>query len=601
MLSTRRLSAGLSEQTRKSIVVTKGCPQGSVISPLLWILVIDGLLARHGLYTQCYADDLTVLVRGKFISTLCEKQQSALKIVEDWCKQSGLSVNPEKIKLILFTSKRPRDGLFNPTLTGKEVKFVSEAKHLGVTIDEKLTWQPHVELKIQKAINSFWAVKAAIGRTWGLSPKVLLWLYKAVIMPSFSYGSVIWWKASQQRTIKQKLDKLQRLACVAITGAFRTTPTRAMEALIDLPPLHISIQAEAMRAAHRLYQGELWGPSEEGHATIWSQMEQTPIFLMRSDRMVIQYDLDKSFKTQIPAREAWEDPQSRAELLQGQVWYTDGSLMEGVSGAGVFCESSGKKRTFPLGMFASIFQSEIFAILQAADLSSEEAVQGQKITICSDSQAAIKALASHTTKSHLVWECKKALNTLARQTEVEIIWVPGHNGVEGNETADELAREGANCTFTGSEPCIGCAPDLPKREIKSWSITNARRVWSTLTHCEHARQLAEGYSSSKAHNLLNMSKTKIRIITGVLTGHFLFNKHLKRIGIRDDPDCSFCGEEEDTGIHFMCRCPFFQRERMRIFDSMVIESNAVKLTNPNKLWDFISASKRFGDYIRMTG
>lgn len=70
----------------------------------------------------------------------------------------------------------------------------------------------------------------------------------------------------EQAATKRRFDSLQRLACMAITGAFKTTPTRALEALIDLPPFFINIKAEAMRAAYRLHQGGLWCDAEGGGA-----------------------------------------------------------------------------------------------------------------------------------------------------------------------------------------------------------------------------------------------------------------------------------------------------------------------------------------------
>jgi len=48
------------------------------------------------------------------------------------------------------------------------------------------------------------------------------------------------------------LEKVQRLVCVCITGAMKTTPTRALEQLCGLGPLHLFIPKEAARAAHRL-------------------------------------------------------------------------------------------------------------------------------------------------------------------------------------------------------------------------------------------------------------------------------------------------------------------------------------------------------------
>jgi len=57
----------------RSVGVSRGCPQGGVLSPLLWCLVVNELLARlseGGVYTQGYADDICLLAVGKFPSTV---------------------------------------------------------------------------------------------------------------------------------------------------------------------------------------------------------------------------------------------------------------------------------------------------------------------------------------------------------------------------------------------------------------------------------------------------------------------------------------------------------------------------------------------------
>jgi len=57
---------------------------------------------------------------------------------------------------------------------------------------------------------------------------------------------------------KNKLSKVQRLACLGIMEAFRTTPTGAMEALVGLPPLDMVIQGEARSEAHCLWSLRGW-------------------------------------------------------------------------------------------------------------------------------------------------------------------------------------------------------------------------------------------------------------------------------------------------------------------------------------------------------
>ncbi|GJQ77492.1 hypothetical protein Trydic_g20883 [Trypoxylus dichotomus] len=76
-----------------------GCPQGAVLSPLLWWLLVDDLLSdprRAGFYAQGYADDITIMLSGRFEGVVSERMQVALRLVETWCRKEGLNVNSSK-------------------------------------------------------------------------------------------------------------------------------------------------------------------------------------------------------------------------------------------------------------------------------------------------------------------------------------------------------------------------------------------------------------------------------------------------------------------------------------------------------------------------
>lgn len=62
-------------------------------------------LVKEGFTVIGYADDLVVVCRGKFLSALCDSTQRALRIIEKWCKKVGLTVNPNKTELIVFSQK----------------------------------------------------------------------------------------------------------------------------------------------------------------------------------------------------------------------------------------------------------------------------------------------------------------------------------------------------------------------------------------------------------------------------------------------------------------------------------------------------------------
>jgi hypothetical protein len=69
-------------------------------------------------------------------------------------------------------------------------------------------------------------------------------------------------------------------------GAMRSTPTAAMEVLLEFPPLHLQMEAEAKVGNYRLRYIVQWRPESEGfgHAYIIQDMKKETILLMGSDK-----------------------------------------------------------------------------------------------------------------------------------------------------------------------------------------------------------------------------------------------------------------------------------------------------------------------------
>jgi hypothetical protein len=126
----------------RSVEVSRSCPQGGVLSPLLWCLAVDKLIARHnrgGVYTQGYADNICLLAVGKLPNMVSGLIQWALHTVEMWCDELRLSVNPDKTGLVAFTRRRKLPGFFEPRLFGTILHRSMLVKYLGVILDSRLT------------------------------------------------------------------------------------------------------------------------------------------------------------------------------------------------------------------------------------------------------------------------------------------------------------------------------------------------------------------------------------------------------------------------------------------------------------------------------
>jgi hypothetical protein len=70
---------------------------------------------------------------------------------------------------------------------------------------------------------------------------------------------------------------------------------------------------------------------------------------------------------------------------------------------------------------------------------------------------------------------------LARHNRVQMIWVPGHEGIVDNETADQLARAGSDHLLIGPEPACGISIGVAKKAVRDWMSRKHQEHWESLT------------------------------------------------------------------------------------------------------------------------
>ena len=146
----------------------------------------------------------------------------------------------------------------------------------------------------------------------------------------------------------------------------RTTPTNAVEGFICLPPLELVVQSEVRSAVHRLWclGCRSYLHPKGGHSSILMQLQQSdPIFNMGVDVMRPAFNLEPNYRVTILTREDWTKATGAPPAVNGLVWFTDRSKMREGTGAGVYGQFVGRRLSFSLGRYATVFQAEIYAIL----------------------------------------------------------------------------------------------------------------------------------------------------------------------------------------------------------------------------------------------
>ena len=93
-------------------LLTLGCPQGSILGPLLWNVLINPLLdlpLPPNVYVQAYCDDIVLLVEARTRDDLQLAVNASLDLVSTFCASSRLQLSPIKTKALHFRSRSIRN------------------------------------------------------------------------------------------------------------------------------------------------------------------------------------------------------------------------------------------------------------------------------------------------------------------------------------------------------------------------------------------------------------------------------------------------------------------------------------------------------------
>ena len=154
---SNRLTTVSPKHATKRFKITKGCPQGGVLSPVLWNLIVNNLLNKQANeipgYLQAFADDLVILTEGDDLPVIHERTQKSINSISKWCKHNGLNISSLKTKIIMFAWRRkwelPKDIL----LDGKTIKLSQLTKFVGIHLDTKLNFNGHIKYITKKSDN----------------------------------------------------------------------------------------------------------------------------------------------------------------------------------------------------------------------------------------------------------------------------------------------------------------------------------------------------------------------------------------------------------------------------------------------------------------
>lgn len=217
-------------------VVTRGVPQGSVLGPLLFGLFINDLplhLIPNNVSCDLFADDASIHTPDTDINSINVRLQDALKTVQVWCYHNSMVLNPRKTECMLVATRQKlqREPLtLSLTIEGHEIEQVTEHRLLGVTFDDQMKWESHINTICKKVSKNVFLLSKLKGFIDMDTRKMF---FNAHIMSHINYCSTTWDGSSDVH--KKKLDSLYRRAAKQVLPDPTLTTDQKMSVLQILP------------------------------------------------------------------------------------------------------------------------------------------------------------------------------------------------------------------------------------------------------------------------------------------------------------------------------------------------------------------------------
>ena len=211
---------------------TIGTRQGCILSPLLFSLYMNKLVEMlkcydcQGMYVNEMAKNIMILLYADDVAKgacTVKKLQDMINVLEEFCKNWGLSVNVDKTKIMVFRKGGSIRNNEKWYMFGKLIEIVTMYKYLGILFTSGLLWNKAIHtlsLQAKKAVTILLMYSIKCG---GLPVSLAFELFDKMVLPILTYGAEVWGIRPYQA-----IEDVQIYFCKKVIGLPKNTSNNAV-------------------------------------------------------------------------------------------------------------------------------------------------------------------------------------------------------------------------------------------------------------------------------------------------------------------------------------------------------------------------------------
>ena len=607
-LSNRQVRVRLEKETTPFHPVACGTPQGSPLSPVLYMLYLAEILRQDPTLRFGYADDICLYRVSKSLDTNVQLLAQDMRQIKAYARENRIEFAPEKMEMIHITKQRntnyhppcvvDEELIIMPITTAPKKNEQPALRWLGVWFDRKLTFKRHVAERTKKARKVARHIRG-LGKTQhGPPPSSLRKAVLTCVLPAALFGTEAWYggrykparqvrgnRPAQVRArvggLVTMVEQTITLAARGVLPVWRTYPNTALLRDAGLPSAMAALEEAKLRFAFRLKQVDVDHPlvsrlrprtRQRGRGAhevmrpitkvqrLGAEFQDFPRPVIRPPHFTAGCRDDPTgLKTkEVAAREFQEwwaalPPEDVTIFSDGSEQWSEGEHQVGYGYVAYQNRRQVLQGFGAINPVSHVFDAEVIGAWSGLlRVLRDPNLKNRRVWMCIDSTSVIWCIRGNASDSSQ-WAFHKIQDAM-QSKDIRVKWSPGHQRIEGNEAADKLANRGSKQPPPRQGP--ESEPTLSGIKSNFRALRDvARETWwhergDKLSRWYQQWELGYSVKELPEHQL---SRSELTHLLAIRSGHGDFEWYHRKFRHEDAVTICTCGRPKSMDHIVRCR------------------------------------------------